>query len=132
MWWFGLSAEQYRVAGDLELIGDSHPSAELLAARRGMWAALSDLAREQFFWPGPPGAPTTEVSQVAAGIAPVPPPPALPPGGRDEAGAVLPAPPTFLLVLLWPKQVKYLRLTDNFAQRDRLLTGGWDRTQVNP
>ncbi len=44
-------------------------------------------------------------------------------GGRGADGRVLPAPATFLLALLWPRAVKYLRLTDNFSQADRLDDG---------
>ena len=66
-------------------------------------------------------------------------------GGRDAAGEVLPPPRTFLLMLLWPKQVKYFRLTDNFAQLDRPEINGeierpnkkesivtWSGERVNP
>ena len=37
----------------------------------------------------------------------------IPTGGRGEDGKVLPPPSTFLLLLLWPDYVDYLRLTDN-------------------
>jgi hypothetical protein len=91
------------------------------------WGNLSDGAREQFYWtaPGQPvDIPTTQVV------------PAPPTGGRGADGKVLSVPDTFLLVLLWPLQVKYLRLTDNFSQLDRLVqTDGlssWVATRVTP
>ena len=45
------------------------------------------------------------------------------PGGRDPStgNIVQPPPETFLLLLLIPHQVRYLRLTDNFAQTDTLV-----------
>ena len=57
-----------------------------------------------------------------------------PMGGRDAEGKILDAPETFLLMLLWPKKVKYLRLTDNFAQTDKLSTTSatWNSWRVNP
>jgi len=119
VWWFAKSKEQYRFAGDLQLIG---PDAEgdLQAARKQQWNNLSDLAREQFFWvaPGP-----------FSGAAEPP-----PTGGRDQGGKVLSPPDNFCLLLLWPSQVKYLRLSDNYAQLDRRSSesGKWSLTRQNP
>eukprot|EP00969_Alexandrium_andersonii_P249503 11026659-Alexandrium_andersonii.AAC.1 len=47
---------------------------------------------------------------------------------------VLPPPDYFLLMLLWPHQVKYLRLTDNYSQLDTADrdTGKWAARRVNP
>ena len=56
----------------------------------------------QFYWPGP--------GDFSG-------PPVVPPGGRDEEGQVLAPPDSFLLLLLRPQKVKYLRLTDNFSQQ---------------
>jgi hypothetical protein len=93
---------------------------------------LSDNAREQFFWQGQPGKSFDE-----GGTPP-------PTGGRDAEGKLLPPPDTFLLLLLWPQQVKYLRLTDNFSQVDNLAgctteaegdassSGAWEAVRVNP
>ena len=65
---------------------------------------MSNPAREQFFWHGP---------------GPFSGEPTVPEGGRDaETGKVLEPPPNFLLMLLHPTRVKYLRLSDNFAQVD--------------
>mmetsp|Transcript_57548 Transcript_57548/g.130401 ORF Transcript_57548/g.130401 Transcript_57548/m.130401 type:complete len:241 (-) Transcript_57548:365-1087(-) len=133
-WWFSKSSEQYRVAGTLEFVGPEKSggepgsaSEELLAHRKQAWGNLSDNAREQFYWGGQPGA--------ACGEAP--PPDTLPPGGRDADGKVLPPPDTFFLVLLYPEQVKYLRLTDNFSQLDRKAAEGasggeWSAVRVFP
>lgn len=123
VWWFGKSSEQYRISGDLMFVGpdgvgsgDEERERQLQIARKSQWGSLSDPAREQFYWSNP-GLPHSGEGD----------PP--PPGGRDSDGKVLPVPDTFLLVLLWPKEVKYLRLTDNFAQVD--VVGG-EATRVNP
>merc|ERR1719152_729149 len=85
--------------------------------RRG-WGNLSDPAREQFFWAAP---------------GPFSGEPEVPSGGRGEDGKPLEAPEDFLLLLLHPRSVHYLRLSDNFAQRDRREPDGeWTATRVNP
>ncbi len=136
VWWFAKSSEQYRIKGNLVLIsGDPNEagsSEELVAIRKQQWGNLSDAAREQFYWNSPgvayDGTPTTPV------------------GGRDaETGSVLAVPDTFRLLLLVPHSVKYLRLTDNYAQNDELITDDvcqngdqnsdqpkWNYKRVNP
>ena len=86
-----------------------------------MWGNLSDSAREQFFWAHPPrGAFDAEPEDV-------------PKGGRaDDTGNVLPVPDVFLLGLLEPTSVDYLRLTDNFRQMDTAAEGAWAAARVNP
>ena len=87
-----------------------------------MWGNLSDNAREQFFWAHPPrGAFDAEPEDV-------------PKGGRaDDTGNVLPVPDVFLLGLLEPASVDYLRLTDNFRQMDTTAAeGAWAAARVNP
>ena len=129
VWWFAKSSEQYRIEGELQLVGSpgtpsasggaGSASALLAAARKQQWGELSDPAREQFFWDGP---------GLYSGDAEVP------KGGRDaESGSVLEAPPSFLLMLLHPTRVHYLRLTDNFAQVDELGEDKqWSTRRVNP
>lgn len=117
VWWFSQSSEQYRIAGDLQLIG---PDAEgdLQAARKQQWGNLSDPAREQFFWDAP--GPFSGAAEPRA-------------GGRDEGGKILSPPACFCLLLLWPSRVKYLRLTDNYAQLDCLTSKSskWSTTRMN-
>ena len=87
---------------------------------------LSDPAREQFYW-NSPGVPFEGTPEV-------------PTGGRDTEGKVLAPPDAFLLMLLHPETVKYLRLTDNFALTDKILDANdatscstWEEPQrVNP
>jgi len=55
VWWFGKSSEQYRVEGELQLVGATEAvggppfSAALAAARKQQWGELAENAREQFF-----------------------------------------------------------------------------------
>jgi pyridoxamine 5'-phosphate oxidase len=106
VWWFSKSSEQYRISGTLKLIGGDTSDEELDNARKQQWGNLSDQAREQFFW-NEPGIYSGE--------------PTVPAGGRNEEGNVLPPPSTFNLLLLVPERVKYLRLTDNYAQVDEFV-----------
>jgi PPOX class probable FMN-dependent enzyme len=122
VWWFSQSSEQYRITGDLYLVSASETNADLLAQRKQQWGNLSDPAREQFYW-----------SRPGVGFDGTP---EVPKGGRDAEGKVLPPPETFLLVLLLPKQVKYLRLSDNLALVDEVSNEAgatkWSVQRVNP
>ena len=119
VWWFSQSSEQYRIKGTLKLISNqSNELEELMAVRKQMWENMSDPAREQFYWMQP--------GHDYEGI------PQVPIGGRDEEGKVLNPPNTFLLMLLLPESVKYLRLRDNYAQNDVLKGNKWISTRVNP
>ena len=106
VWWFSQSSEQYRITGRLQLVSGEDSDEELLATRKQQWGNLSDPAREQFYW-----------RQPGVGFEGIP---KVPAGGRDEDGKVLPPPDTFLLMLLHPMSVKYLRLTDNLALVDTI------------
>jgi hypothetical protein len=136
VWWFGKSSEQYRIHGTAQFIGDSFDEFPLrpgfvdssgdesaamqfyAQARVQQWGNLSDSAREQFFWKQP-GVPLEEMAVV-------------PTGGRDNDGKVVPVPPDFLLMLLLPLRVDYLRLTDNYRQIDTSEGGNWVQKRVNP
>eukprot|EP00571_Detonula_confervacea_P003932 CAMPEP_0172326324 /NCGR_PEP_ID=MMETSP1058-20130122/56189_1 /TAXON_ID=83371 /ORGANISM="Detonula confervacea, Strain CCMP 353" /LENGTH=377 /DNA_ID=CAMNT_0013043077 /DNA_START=24 /DNA_END=1157 /DNA_ORIENTATION=- len=152
VWWFPKSNEQYRIRGRLQFIGNNGPvysytndknnesssSSEqtnnyFLAERKQQWGNLSDTAREQFYWENP-GIPFSSTWEQGKGV---------PPGGRDEdnEGKVLPPPDTFLLMLLYPTKIDYLRLGDNYRQVDEwdwgdadATAGGcrWKSMRVNP
>jgi PPOX class probable FMN-dependent enzyme len=118
VWWFGKSSEQYRIQGTLSLVGEGTSDDDLRSARKQQWGNLSDSAREQFLW-DLPGAPYQPQSAVQS-------------GGRDSDGKLLPPPTPFLLMLLHPSRIEYLRLTDNFRQVDCLTDGDWICSRVNP
>lgn len=132
VWWFPKTNEQYRLDGHLKFIGGgtassvpliSAPPDELVKARKAQWVNLTDETREQMLWPQP-GADYVPHSDLPSPI---------PAGGRDSEGNILPAPDNFLLMLLYPTKVKYLRLTDNYAQVDEVGEDGeWKFHRVNP
>jgi PPOX class probable FMN-dependent enzyme len=120
VWWFAKSSEQYRIRGKLVFVGSGQFDLDetLASVRKQQWGNLSDSAREQFFWKDP-GISYSGESTV-------------PKGGRDDDGKVLPPPDSFLLMLLFPTRVDYLRLADNFRQIDEIRDGSWSFSRVNP
>ncbi|KNC79720.1 hypothetical protein SARC_07895 [Sphaeroforma arctica JP610] len=122
VWWFQQSNEQYRIKGQLVFVGSgdfaNDDSKEIVTARKEQWGNLSDSAREQFYWQAP-GLPYTGESPV-------------PKGGRDAEGKIMDVPDTFLLLLLQPSQVDYLRLGDNYRQIDVLSGEEWIQQRANP
>ena len=153
VYWFGKSSEQYRIDGDLILVDSSVDDTELQAARLEEWKKLNDPAREQFWWTapgeykGPPsgvpkggrGKPAAAAAAAAAATEPSPGDadddaavPVAPPAAA--VGKILPPPATFALLLLQPRLVKYLRLTDNLAIQDSPIPveEGWECTRINP
>lgn len=127
VWWFSKSSEQYRIRGQLKFVGADETDSYLLQSRKEQWGNLSDMAREQFYWEDP--GLTYESEETA-----------IPVGGRDEDGKVLPAPDNFLLMLLYPTRCDYLRLRDNFRQVDDVIAidetnkneWAWSSNRVNP
>lgn len=71
------------------LVGNDDDDKALQIARKEMWGNLGDSSRESFL----------DDESV------------LPMGGRDEDGKVVPVPANFLLMLLNPTYIDYLRLT---------------------
>lgn len=121
VWWFSESSEQFRVSGELLPVSMSmSPDHALRLARLDQWKILSDTAREQFYWNSP---------GITYSGSPV-----VPAGGRSPEGELLDPPDSFVLLLLVPKAVKYLRLNDSLAIVDvRAEEGGaWISEKVNP
>lgn len=124
VWWFAKSSEQYRIRGQLKFVGEDEDDKDLLIARKEQWGNLSDMAREQFYWTDPGLTFNDNESVESLNQSPT--------GGRDENGKVLPPPENFLLMLLYPKRIDYLRLTDNFRQIDDKKGNDWESCRVNP
>jgi hypothetical protein len=118
-WWFGNLTEQYRIRGDL-LIVDNTASGVLQEARLKKWERLTDVGREAFFRDKLSGEPYEGESIVQR-------------GGRSELdGTILPPPETFVLLLLTPHFVEYLRLQNLYRQRnERDEKGSWSWYRVN-
>lgn len=133
IWWFGKSNEQYRIRGRLVFVGDENKKHfpydndnELIAARKEAWGNMSDSGREAFFMEPTPGEQYVESTKDSD----------VPEGGRDKDGKVLPPPGNFLLMLLIPNYVDYLRLgKDQYRQIDEFEVVGekeWTMQRVNP
>ena len=123
VWWFPTTSEQYRIRGQLILVGGDSDDKALMSARRELWGNLRDATRESFLTSVVPG---EDYQEETASI---------PKGGRDEDGNPLPPPDTFLLMLLDPTHVDYLRLTgEQYRQIDSKTggTGDWTSRRVNP
>ena len=117
-WYFPKSREQFRLTGQLTLIGADHPNQPLTDARQATWQELSDSARLQFAWPHPGDARTEDNS----GFSPLPPDPKHPL-------------PNFCLLLLEPTQVDHLELRGDPQNRWRYYQNNsqdWLKEAVNP
>jgi pyridoxamine 5'-phosphate oxidase len=121
-WYFAQTREQFRIAGDLYLVGANHPHPDLQASRVQLWQQLSDAARLQFTWPSP-GDSRQDHQPFPTDVP-----------NRDEPLA------TFCLLLLEPRGVDHLMLRGTPQNRHRYqrLEGGsegtdaWQCQSVNP
>ncbi len=116
-WYFPETREQFRISGQLIVVGDNHSDARLVRSRSASWQELSDAARLQFTWRYP-GKNKPEDSQAFS--------PTLP-------DAVEPL-TNFCLLLLEPIQVDHLELRGNPHNRClyRLDSNFWSIQAVNP
>jgi PPOX class probable FMN-dependent enzyme len=115
-WYFTVTREQFRIAGELSLIDANHPDLELQKARQSTWQDLSDNARLQFAWPHP-GKPRDHQEAFSPSV-------------------LDPASPTanFCLLLLAPTQVDHLELRGDPQNRWSYLRSGhtWSTSAINP
>ncbi len=115
-WYFTHTREQFRLGGPLSLVTASATEPTLASARDRAWTALSDAARQQFYWPHP-----AQPRQPDADFFP-----------RDLDAT---PPPGFCLVLLTPHQVDHLELRGNPQQRTLYTLKAdhtWSVDTVNP
>jgi len=125
-WYFTETREQFRIAGQMTLVGATHPDPELQIARSILWQELSDKARASFLWPHPG-------TESAGGDADRR-------RGRLRYAAFSPTDPAepekpFCLLLLDPVMVDRLELTGDrhnrwLYLRDRDLL--WSTKAINP
>lgn len=124
VWWFPKTSEQYRILGKILFVGNGQFPMDnnhvLRTARKEMWGNISDAARESFLTTTIPGDDFEEEPTTIAT------------GGRDDEGKIGPAPDNFLLMLLLPREVDYLRLTNMYRQVDQLADGQWSFRRVVP
>ncbi|MGB3208160.1 MAG: Npun_F5749 family FMN-dependent PPOX-type flavoprotein [Crinalium sp.] len=116
-WYFPETREQFRISGQLIVVGDNYSDAKLVRSRSASWQELSDAARLQFTWRYP-GKNKPEDSQAFS-----------PP----QPDAVEPL-PNFCLLLLEPIQVDHLELRGNPHNRClyHLDSNLWSIQAVNP
>lgn len=116
-WYFPNTREQFRILGQLTLVGANHPDPELQKARQMSWQELSDAARLQFAWPHP-----GELRADAEAFQPSLPDPIQPLSD-------------FCLLLLEPLRVDHLELRGE--PQNRWLyevdeSGNWSMKGINP
>ena len=117
-WYFPKTREQFRLAGQLTLVGADYPNQGLKDARQTTWQDLSDAARLQFAWPYP-GEVRTENNDAFSPPSPDPKQPLL----------------NFCLLLLEPLQVYHLELRVDpqnrwsYQQND---SQDWFKQAINP
>ena len=80
-----------------------------------MWKSMTDAARQSFCTSAVPGEAYGEIESV-----------------EDINHKESPPPDNFLLVLLVPTSVDYLRLTHMYRQMDRFVNGTWTLQRVHP
>jgi pyridoxamine 5'-phosphate oxidase len=117
-WYFPKTREQFRLAGQLTLVGADDPDPALKNARQTTWQDLSDSARLQFAWPYP-GQERLEDDAAFLPPSPDPEPPL----------------PNFSLLLLEPVQVDHLELRGNPQNRwlyHQNSANEWFMQAVNP
>ncbi|MBD2108464.1 Npun_F5749 family FMN-dependent PPOX-type flavoprotein [Nodosilinea sp. FACHB-13] len=117
-WYFTDTREQFRLAGSIQVVtaDDADADSNLSTARQNSWEALSDNARQQFYWPHP-----AQHRIAEADFSP------------REIQATPPA--EFCLVLLEPDHVDHLELRGEPQNRtlyDQQPDGTWQVKTVNP
>lgn len=116
-WYFTKTREQFRIAGNLQLISSAEPNPYLKQARQTTWQNLSDAARSQFAWPAPG---KTQEDQTLFQV--------------NTPDANLPL-DNFCLLLLIPNKIDHLQLRGEPQQRCLyILQSGqiWSTHLVNP
>jgi len=146
-----LSNEQYRISGSVEVVSAEVTDPMLIQARIQQWKDISPLAKEQFYSSKIPGALVSETipeksmpeSMAESSSSKIP---KTSPDSSQSAVATSTSsmrpnniddkypPDTFVLLLLWPSEVKYVRLTDRYGQLDQLdeTNATWKSLRVNP
>ncbi|MEQ9354822.1 Npun_F5749 family FMN-dependent PPOX-type flavoprotein [Coleofasciculus chthonoplastes] len=117
-WYFPNTREQFRLRGQLILIGEDYPELTLKNERQTTWQRLSDAARVQFAWSNP-GEPRVESDPAFSQPPPDPEQPL----------------PNFCLLLLEPIQVDHLELRGDPQNRSRYTQEcdrQWIKQAINP
>ncbi|MGL5083281.1 MAG: Npun_F5749 family FMN-dependent PPOX-type flavoprotein [Microcoleaceae cyanobacterium] len=116
-WYFPKTREQFRLLGQLTVVGEHYSDPTLTQARELMWQDFSDNGRSQFYWPVP-GQPKAEAITFN------------PPEIETEV-----SPGNFCLLLLDPERVDQLELRGTPQSRclyQRDCNQNWSVQDVNP
>lgn len=117
-WYFTKTREQFRMAGLITIISDSHGNTRHGLERQHTWQNLSVAAQSQFLWPTPAQSRSLNPENFVS---------------LDHA---IDHPPTpFTLLLLEPYRVDYLTLRGNPQNRwlyEQDSEHKWSCTEVNP
>ncbi|GAX80111.1 hypothetical protein CEUSTIGMA_g7549.t1 [Chlamydomonas eustigma] len=117
-WYFPISREQYRISGQLTVVGADHQDQQLREARQLAWSNMSNSGRSQFTWPQPR---EVRVQDPSAFTKPAPGPQETP---LDD----------FCLVVMRVELVDYVQLFENV--RESLWidseSGAWMQQDLNP
>ena len=110
-WYFTVTREQFRIAGQLTLLGPNGIDAKRLQT----WQALSANARQQFYWPHP--------GEARSGAA-----------AFESVAPANQPPDSFYVMLLDANRVDHLALRGSPQDRHvyEQTTAGWTVTAVNP
>ena len=115
-WYFPISREQFRIAGQAEVFASDHHQ------HLAVWQGLSDAARAQFFWPTP-GEMVVNGEHAVNEI-------------HDDGST---PPPNFAAVAIRPERIDHLRLSNPQRRMLSELTAsklhsatGWAVHDVNP
>ncbi|KAJ9534878.1 hypothetical protein QJQ45_029562 [Haematococcus lacustris] len=114
-WYLPQTREQFRLSGNLQVVGAEHPQPAMAAARQAAWNALSPGARTQFGWPQP-GLPRDPDPAVFS--------PEVPGEGEEPS-------PAFGLLILHVHKVDYLQLFKN-ERVTYSVEDDWQPHRVNP
>ncbi|WP_088241501.1 Npun_F5749 family FMN-dependent PPOX-type flavoprotein [Calothrix rhizosoleniae] len=116
-WYFPKTREQFRLSGEITLIGCNNYGQDFQQARQSTWQEISDNARVQFAWAHP-----REKRANFQTFSPPPPDPIVP---LDN----------FCLLLFEPLQVDHLQLRGEPQNRwlySQNELGDWETLEVNP
>ncbi|MDJ0772336.1 MAG: pyridoxamine 5'-phosphate oxidase family protein [Mastigocoleus sp. MO_167.B18] len=119
-WYFTVTREQFRLAGELTLVDYNHPDSRFQAARHSTWEQISDNARSQFIWANPGEPKSTDTGNL--------------PIGNSDIDKSKPL-DNFCLLLLDPVKVDHLQLRGDPQNRCLYIldnSGIWNTTEVNP
>ncbi|CAL8466965.1 g6501 [Coccomyxa elongata] len=119
-WYFPETREQFRLGGNLEVVGEDHPDKSLLQARQEAWDGMSRNGRAWFAWPPSGRARDPDPAQFEK---PVP----------DRGETAL---PSFALAIMDVDTVDYIRLPDfRVGYSSSVDSGGsrsWSQEELNP